>query len=212
MIHPGKFITVEGGEGVGKTTNIEFIQNFFEQRSIDLITTREPGGTPLAEAIREILLAKSDEPMDATAELLLVFAARAQHLAEVIKPALAAGQWVLCDRFTDATYAYQGGGRGLNIEHIKLLENLVQQSLQPDLTVLLDIDPEIGMQRARARAELDRFEIESSRFFDLVRASYLRRAKQFPERFLVIDAGLPLLDVQETLADSLQDVFDLGGT
>lgn len=212
MIHPGKFITVEGGEGVGKTTNIEFIQNFFEQRSIDLITTREPGGTPLAEAIREILLAKSDEPMDATAELLLVFAARAQHLSEVIKPALAAGQWVLCDRFTDATYAYQGGGRGLNIEHIELLENLVQQSLQPDLTVLLDIDPEIGMQRARARAELDRFEIESSRFFELVRASYLRRAKQFPERFLVIDAGLPLLDVQETLADSLQDVFDLGGT
>lgn len=212
MIRPGKFITVEGGEGVGKTTNIEFIQEFFAQRSIDLITTREPGGTPLAEAIREILLAKSEESMDATAELLLVFAARAQHLAEVIKPALAAGQWVLCDRFTDATYAYQGGGRGLNIEHISLLENLVQQGLQPDLTVLLDIDPEIGMQRARARAELDRFEVESSRFFELVRACYLERAKQFPSRFLVIDAGLPLLDVQQTLAAALQNSFDVGGS
>lgn len=208
MISPGKFITVEGGEGVGKTTNIEFIQDFFAQRSVELITTREPGGTPLAEAIREILLAKTEESMDATAELLLVFAARAQHLAEVIKPALAAGQWVLCDRFTDATYAYQGGGRGLNTEHIKLLENLVQQGLQPDLTVLLDIDPEIGMQRARARAELDRFEVESSRFFELVRAHYLKRAKQFPERFAVIDAGLPLNEVQQSLAVSLQVFFD----
>ncbi|MEM8498310.1 MAG: dTMP kinase [Pseudomonadota bacterium] len=206
---PGKFITVEGGEGVGKTTNIEFVQKFFEQRSIELITTREPGGTPLSEAIRKLLLAKSQEPMDAAAELLLVFAARAQHLAEVIKPALAAGQWVLCDRFTDATYAYQGGGRGLNVENIKLLEDLVQQGLQPDLTVLLDIDPAIGMQRARARAELDRFEVESSRFFELVRASYLERAEQFPDRFLVIDAGLPLLEVQQNLAMALQSSFGL---
>lgn len=209
MIIPGKFITVEGGEGVGKTTNIEFVQKFFEQRSIELITTREPGGTPLSEAIRKLLLAKSQEPMDAAAELLLVFAARAQHLAEVIKPALAAGQWVLCDRFTDATYAYQGGGRGLNVENIKLLEDLVQQGLQPDLTVLLDIDPAIGMQRARARAELDRFEVESSRFFELVRASYLERAEQFPDRFLVIDAGLPLLEVQQNLAMALQSSFGL---
>ncbi|MFK7731649.1 MAG: dTMP kinase [Pseudomonadales bacterium] len=208
MISPGKFITVEGGEGVGKTTNIRFIQEFFEQRSIDLITTREPGGTPLAEAIRDILLAKSQESMHATTELLLVFAARAQHLAEVVKPALTAGKWVLCDRFTDATYAYQGGGRGLSTEHISLLENLVQQGLQPNLTVLLDIDPELGMQRARARAELDRFEIESSKFFESVRASYLNRAKQFPDRFTVIDAGSTLLDVQRDLANSLQRFLD----
>ncbi len=203
MTERGRFITVEGGEGVGKTTNIEYIQEFLEQRSIDLICTREPGGTPLAEAIRDLLLAKSDESMHATSELLLVFAARAQHLESVIRPALATGQWVLCDRFTDATYAYQGGGRGLNSEHIALLENLVQQGLQPDLTILLDIDPEIGMQRARARAELDRFEVESAYFFEQVRKSYLDRASQYPQRFAVIDAGLPLADVQRNLSKSL---------
>lgn len=208
MNKPGKFITVEGGEGVGKTTNIEFIQGFFAQRSIDLICTREPGGTPLAEAVRSLLLAKSEETMHPTSELLLVFAARAQHLAEVIRPALAAGQWVLCDRFTDATYAYQGGGRGLNTNHIAQLEDLVQQGLQPDLTILLDIDPAIGMQRARARAELDRFEVESSRFFEQVRTSYLDRARQFPQRFTLIDAGLPLVDVQQNLAQSLQQFCD----
>jgi thymidylate kinase (EC 2.7.4.9) len=161
----GKFITVEGTEGVGKSTNIAFIQSHLEKQGIELVISREPGGTPLAEQIRGLLLAKRSEPFDATAELLMVFAARAQHLNTIILPALNAGKWVLCDRFTDATYAYQGAGRGLSLATIATLESLVQGDWQPDLTVLLDIDVETGLQRATARAALDRFESEKIEFF-----------------------------------------------
>ena len=141
----GKFITLEGTEGVGKTTNMQFIQQWLQQQNIEFITTREPGGTPLAEDIRNLLLASRDEAVDATTELLLMFASRAQHIARVIKPALAAGKWVLCDRFTDATYAYQGGGRGEDVGRIANLEQLVQGSLRPDLTLILDLSVEEGL-------------------------------------------------------------------
>jgi len=203
----GKFITVEGGEGVGKTTNITFIQKQLSHNGVQVVLTREPGGTDVAEKIRDLLLAHHDEELDPTAELLLVFAARAQHIKRVIEPALARGNWVLCDRFTDATYAYQGGGRGLNIKHIAQLEALVQDKLQPDVTILLDIEPKIGLERASQRAELDRFEVEPSEFFDKVRESYLDRAQQQPERFRLVDASQSLQNVQRQLADILNTVL-----
>ncbi len=204
----GKFITVEGTEGVGKSTNIAVIKSELEQRGIDLLITREPGGTPLAEEIRNILLQKRDEPVDATAELLLVFAARAQHLNTVIQPALREGKWVLCDRFTDATFAYQGGGRGLSLETISQLETLVQKERQPDLTILLDIDVETGLQRARARAELDRFESEHIAFFDRVRAAYKQRAASRADKFIVVDAGQTLARVRTDIVASLAAFLD----
>ena len=203
----GKFITLEGTEGVGKTTNLEFIRSWLEARQVPLLVTREPGGTPLAEEVRELLLAKREESVDATAELLLVFAARAQHLNTVIAPALSEGKWVLCDRFTDATYAYQGAGRGLSLEVISSLESLVQQSLQPDLTIVLDIDVETGLQRAGERAELDRFESEQVEFFHRVRAGYRARVESCPERYRVVDAGQPLQDVQGDITRILEDYY-----
>ena len=199
----GKFLTVEGGEGVGKTTNIDFIKTWFHQRDIDFITTREPGGTPVAEQIRTLLLAHHDEDVDAAAELLLIFAARAQHIARVIEPALRRGQWVLCDRFTDATYAYQGAGRQLGVDKVAVLEAFVQGDLRPDLTLVLDLDPREGMARAEARAQLDRFEIEQMAFFERVREAYLQRAGEHPQRYAVIDAGRPLEQVQQAIADTL---------
>lgn len=204
----GKFVSVEGGEGVGKTTNIEFLQQKLERSGVRFITTREPGGTEIAEQIRTLLLAHNDETLDNTAELLLVFAARAQHLNTLIRPTLEAGTWVLCDRFTDATYAYQGGGRGLNLQHIQLLEQLVQDTLAPDLTILLDIDPRQGLERARKRASLDRFEVESLQFFDRVRAAYLQRAKNEPKRFRIVDASVTLEDVQSQLGRVMSDLLD----
>ncbi|WP_045859995.1 dTMP kinase [Teredinibacter purpureus] len=203
----GKFITVEGTEGVGKSTNIAFIQSHLEKQGIELVISREPGGTPLAEQIRGLLLAKRSEPFDATAELLMVFAARAQHLNTIILPALNAGKWVLCDRFTDATYAYQGAGRGLSLATIATLESLVQGDWQPDLTVLLDIDVETGLQRATARAALDRFESEKIEFFERVRAGYKARLNARPEKFILIDAGRPLRDVQANIAIQLSGVL-----
>jgi len=203
----GKFLTIEGTEGVGKSTNIGFIREFLAQKSVPLTLSREPGGTPLAEDVRELLLAKREEKVDETAELLLMFGARAQHIATVIEPALAKGDWVLCDRFTDATYAYQGGGRGIDKTKIESLENFVQGELRPDLTIILDIDVELGLERARQRGELDRFEIESVAFFERVRAAYLYRASQHPERYRVIDAGQDLasvkIDVEKVLAEYL---------
>ena len=195
----GKFLTIEGTEGVGKSTNIAFIQDYLTARGIELITTREPGGTPLAEEIRALLLAKREESVDPTAELLLMFAARAQHLNTHIMPTLAQGTWVLSDRFTDATYAYQGGGRGLNKDAILQLETLVQGEVRPDLTLILDIDVELGLQRASARGELDRFEEEEIAFFQRVREAYLARAKGDPERYRVIDASEPLEGVQQQI-------------
>jgi dTMP kinase len=189
----GKFITVEGGEGVGKSTQIAALQTALQARGIDVVLTREPGGTRRAERIREIVLEVTDEPMSPLAELLLMFAARAVHLANLIEPALARGAWVLCDRFTDATFAYQGGGRGLDMKYIATLEQWVQRELRPDLTLLLDAPLEIGAARAGKRnAEVgvvDRFERERREFFERVRAAYLERAQQEPQRITVIDAS-----------------------
>ncbi|RYY03072.1 MAG: dTMP kinase [Gammaproteobacteria bacterium] len=200
----GKFLTVEGTEGVGKSTNLAFINTWLQSQGIDVVVTREPGGTPLAEQIRELLLAKRDESVDETAELLLVFAARAQHIAQVIKPALARGAWVLSDRFTDATYAYQGGGRGLSTQTILQLENLVQGDLRPDLTFILDIDVELGLNRARQRGELDRFESETIGFFERVRSAYRERAEQSPERYSLVNAGQDLAAVQADISAILK--------
>ncbi|WP_061240351.1 dTMP kinase [Ectopseudomonas composti] len=192
----GLFITLEGPEGAGKSTNREYLAERLRERGIDVLLTREPGGTPLAERIRELLLDPSDEAMTADTELLLVFAARAQHLQQVIRPALAKGCVVLCDRFTDATYAYQGGGRGLSIERIAQLEQFVQGELRPDLTLIFDLPIEIGLARAAARGRLDRFEQEGRGFFEAVRQAYLQRAAQAPQRYRVLDAGQTLAQVQ----------------
>lgn len=195
----GLFITVEGGEGVGKSTNIDFITRQLDKANIDYVLTREPGGTPMAEQIRNLLLAPRDEKVSENTELLLMFAARAQHLATVIEPALANGQWVICDRFTDATYAYQGGGRGVPLKKIAELEQLVQGDLRPDITLLLDAPVEVGMARARERGALDRFEQEQMQFFDSVRTTYLAMAAEHPERYRFIDASQPLDVVQQAL-------------
>jgi len=205
-MYSGRFITVEGGEGVGKTTNLEFIESRLKARGIDVVRTREPGGTPLAESIREMLLAPREESVCELTELLLVFAARAQHIEQVIKPALARGQWVLSDRFTDATYAYQGAGRGMDMASIATLERLVQGELKPDLTLLLDVPVEIGMARARARSVPDRFESEQLQFFEAVRSQYLQRARHEPDRFAVIDATPELIVVQQQLAEVLDQL------
>ncbi|MGH1371521.1 MAG: dTMP kinase [Cellvibrionaceae bacterium] len=203
---PGKFITLEGTEGVGKTTNLEFMKEWLTEAGITFTVSREPGGTPLAEELREMLLQKRAEPVDATAELLMIFAARAQHLNQVIRPALARGEWVLCDRFTDATYAYQGAGRGLSTEVIESLESLVQKELRPDLTVVLDIDVETGLQRAGQRAELDRFESEAVEFFHRVRAGYQARVAAAPQRYRVVNAGQTLPEVQRDIAVVLSEL------
>ena len=203
----GRFITVEGTEGVGKSTNIAVIKQWLESRSINYVATREPGGTPLAESLRELLLANREESVDATAELLMVFAARAQHLNTFIKPHLDAGTWVLSDRFTDATYAYQGCGRGLDLELISQLESLVQKTLRPDLTIYLDVDVKVGLARAAARGELDRFEKEDVEFFERVRQGYLTRVSEDRDRYLVVDAGQSLLAVKDDLLAALDSAF-----
>lgn len=203
----GKFITIEGVEGVGKSTNIEFIETLFRERHIPYLKTREPGGTPLAESIRELLLQKRDEPFDSTAELLLIFAARSQHLQQKILPALRSGTWVLSDRFTDATYAYQGGGRHLSRQLIAQLEDVVQGSVRPDLTLILDLPVEVGLQRAAQRSEKDRFESEQRDFFERVRQAYLERARRAPARYAVIDAGVPLPQVQEQIRRQVNRLF-----
>ena len=195
----GKFITLEGGEGVGKTTNLVFIENYLKLHGIPVVVTREPGGTVLAEKIRHLLLDKESEDISENAELLMVFAARAQHIKHVIEPALVSGNWILCDRFTDATYAYQGGGRNMKNSTIAWLENLVQGSLKPDLTLLLDAPVEIGMERARSRGNLDRFESEKIHFFEQVRRAYLLQAELNPSRIKVIKTNQPLIDVENEL-------------
>jgi dTMP kinase len=205
MTQRGLFITVEGGEGVGKTTNLETLKQWIQAQGIPYVLTREPGGTPLAEDIRHLLLDKREESVSATAELLLIFAARAQHLQQVIEPALSAGQWVLCDRFTDATYAYQGGGRGMPPAGIAQLETLVQGELRPDLTLLFDAPIEVGMARAGKRGELDRFELEQAAFFEQVRQSYLVRARAEPGRFRMVDTDRPL----DEIARELKSVMNL---
>jgi len=185
----GRFITVEGTEGVGKSTNISYVKQRIEAAGIELVLTREPGGTTLAENIRDLLLAPSAEQMSIDTELLLVFAARAQHIHNVIKPALERGAWVLSDRFTDATYAYQGFGRGIELKRIAQLEEFVQGELRPDLTILLDAPVHIGLARASARGELDRIEQEKQSFFEKVRDGYHYQMNREPERFALIDAS-----------------------
>ncbi len=201
----GRFITLEGGEGVGKSSNLEFIRRHLEAAGKTVIITREPGGTPLGEHVRGLLLDHRHDGMSADAELLLMFAARAEHLAQVIRPALAADKWVLCDRFTDATYAYQGGGRGIAAERIAALETWVQGDLRPDLTLLLDAPVAVGMARAgRRAAKADRFEREQTAFFEQVRHAYLELAERCAERYRVIDASQALSAVQ----DQLRHVLD----
>lgn len=195
----GLFITVEGGEGVGKSTNIAFLEKQLVGRGVDLVVTREPGGSSLGERVRQLLLAVDEEAIDAMAELLLVFAARAQHISTLIEPTLAAGKWVLCDRFTDATYAYQCGGRGIDRASVSALEQLVQGELRPDCTLLLDAPVSTGMARAQGRGELDRFEREELAFFERVRATYLELAQTSSGRYRIIDASQPLEAVQQQL-------------
>ncbi|KPQ25739.1 MAG: dTMP kinase [Halomonas sp. HL-48] len=209
MTKRGRFITLEGGEGVGKSTNMQFVVAWLEAQGIEVVATREPGGTPRAEAIRQLLLDPApDEWLHTDAELLLMFAARAQHLAEKIIPALDRGAWVVCDRFTDATYAYQGGGRGIPVERIEALEAFVQKGLTPDLTLLLDMPPGAAKHRLESRLRdqhttRDRFEQEQTAFFQAVRDAYLARAAQSPERFALINADQSLAAVQSDIRDTL---------
>ena len=199
----GRFITVEGSEGVGKTTNLEFIRAYLEQQGQEVVVTREPGGTPLGEDIRGLLLGHRHDGMASDSELLLMFAARAEHIAKVIEPALAVGRWVLCDRFTDATYAYQGGGRGIDFAHIAQLEQWVQGDLRPDLTLLLDVPVAVGLARAGARSAPDRFEKEQVAFFERVRAAYLALAGMHPQRYRVVDTTRTLAEVQVDITEIL---------
>jgi dTMP kinase len=195
----GCFITLEGIEGVGKSTQLKFIQRYLKQAKKPMVVTREPGGTPVAEAIRHLVLKQHEEQITPEAELLMLFAGRAQHIAHVVRPALDAGKWVICDRFTDATYAYQGAGRKMSLEQIATLEKWVQKDLQPDCIFLLDAPVKTAMKRVKRRGKADRIEAEQADFFERIRAAYLARAKQFPKRYKVIDASAPLLKVQRQI-------------
>jgi len=199
----GRFITLEGIEGVGKTSNIAYIQCLLKDKNIPVLLTREPGGTALAENIRQLLLDKDQESIAEQTELLMMFAARAQHIKHVIYPTLEQGIWVICDRFTDATYAYQGGGRNMALSAIQWLENFVQADLRPDLTLLLDAPVQLGMQRVVQRGKMDRFESEKVAFFEKVRQAYLTIAKQQPERVKIIDATQSLENVQSQISNIL---------
>jgi dTMP kinase len=201
----GRFITLEGIEGAGKSTVARYIQEWLTGRGLRAVLTREPGGTPLAERVRELVLKPDGEAIPAQAEMLLMFAARAIHLANLIRPALARGEWVICDRFTDATRAYQGGGRGLSTVTIESLATLVHADLTPDLTLLLDLPVSVGMARAKGRrGPTDRFEQEQGPFFERVRAAYLQLAQAQPQRFRVVDAGQDLPQVQACVAQALE--------
>jgi dTMP kinase len=199
----GKFITLEGIEGVGKTSNLLYIQELLQASGHDCVVTREPGGTSLGEALRGLLLSHSDENMSPDAEMLMMFAARAEHLSKVILPALSSGKTVLCDRFTEATYAYQGGGRQLDVDKISGLETWVQGDLRPDLTIVLDAPVEIGRARAGSRSEPDRIEKEQDEFFQRVRAAYIDLAEKNPQRICLVDASKELAAVQDQIRDKL---------
>jgi len=204
----GRFITVEGSEGVGKSTNMEFIGEYLRTLGKTVIMTREPGGTPIAERIRDVLLQSELGSMTDHCELLLMFAARADHVGQVIRPALERGDWVLCDRFTDATYAYQGGGRGMDDRDIAILEQFVLQGLEPDLTVLLDAPPDVSAARRLARGISDRFEAEEAAFFARVRQKYRERAVLEPSRVELVDASGSLEEVQAMLVSILNKYFN----
>ncbi len=211
---PGRFITFEGGEGVGKTTQVQRAAAWLRAAGVEVVLTREPGGTSRGEQLRKILLERNEEPMPQSCELLLMFAARATHLANLIEPAVARGAWVLCDRFTDATYAYQGGGRGMDPADIDALVRIVHPHRQPDLTVLLDLPVAAGMARAHLRNGADgpdRFESERVDFFERVRQCYLERAAREPARFRIVDAGGTVDDVATGVRTALQAVLDGDG-
>ena len=201
MTPRGRFITFEGIDGAGKSTQIEVVAQALRSRGVEFVITREPGGTPLGESLRSLIL---HEQMGVAAETLLLFAARAEHLQRVIRPALAGRRWVLCDRFTDATYAYQAGGRGMEVERIAELERWVHGDLQPDLTLLLDVPPEIAAERLARARHADRFEAEQVEFFAAVRRAYLARAQQQPQRFIVIDATQPADLIGTRLTELMQ--------
>jgi dTMP kinase len=201
----GLFITLEGIEGAGKSTAVDFIEDFLTKKGHDVIKTREPGGTVIGEQIREILLKNENYTLTYDTELLLVFSARAQHIQEVILPALSSGKIILCDRFTDASYAYQGGGRGIDASRINLLEKWVQGDLRPNLTLLFDLDVSIGMQRTKKRSDADRFEREEINFFEKIRNTYLERAKNEPQRFRIINSASSLESVKEQIIIILKD-------
>lgn len=208
----GCFITLEGGEGAGKTTHVQSVVDYLQQHNIDCITTREPGGTEVSEAVRAVLLNPELPDMHADTELLLMFAARNEHIKRKIIPALQRGQWVICDRFTDATYAYQGYGRGLALQRINQLEQWVQGELRPDYTLLFDIDVATGMQRVKKRSadqavEVDRFEREQTEFFNKIRAGYLARAKEFSGQFHVLDAAQDITRVRRSLIAALDNIL-----
>ena len=203
----GKFITVEGIEGTGKSTNIDYLTSLLTNKGIEVVTTREPGGTPMAEAIRRLLLDHGQEPVPPIAELLLFFASRSLHLHNLIVPALESGQWVVCDRFTDATRAYQGDGRGQSAQRIESLADWVHDGVEPDLTLLLDAPAEVGMQRAASRGEGDRMDGEELAFYRRVRTGYLRLAEQWPNRFAVIDASQDLEKVRHDIGAAIEAMF-----
>jgi dTMP kinase len=203
----GQFITIEGTEGVGKTTQNEAIQTWMNNKGIDYIVTREPGGTQIGEKIRALLLDKTNKAMGSDAELLLMFAARSEHVEKKIQPALAKGQWVLCDRFVDSSFAYQGFGRGLGVERIKQLEQWTLGSLKPNKTFLLKMDVAQGLQRAAARADLDRFEEEKLDFYNKVEKGYLYRAEHDPDRFSIIDASQTIEKVTQDIESELETLY-----
>jgi dTMP kinase len=202
-LHKGRFISLEGTEGAGKSSAMALVGRLLAQAGIDCIQTREPGGTAMGESLRHLLLEHRGDGICQDTELLLMFAARAEHLAKVIRPALDAGRWVLCDRFTDASRAYQGSGRGMNTDHIRQLEAMVVQGQQPDLTVLLDLPVAQGLERAGRRSAPDRFERESLAFFESVRQGYLEIARTEPKRVKLIDASRPLPEVETQIAETL---------
>lgn len=203
----GKFITLEGGEGAGKTTNLEFVVNYLKNRGKDVVVTREPGGTAIGESIRTLLLEQSSQPMCKETELLLIFAARTQHISETINPSLNAGKWVMCDRYIDASYAYQGGGRRIHSDTLDILVKGFVNQLQPDLTFLLDVPVEVGMTRIKNRSVPDRFESEKMNFFYRVRDAYLSRAEIFPDRIKVIDGNRGLDLIQSEISKHLDQLL-----
>lgn len=204
----GKFITVEGIEGTGKSTNIDFLTSLIAASGFEVVRTREPGGTPMAEKIRQLLLDHDQEPLPEIAELLLFFASRSLHLQNAIVPALKEGKWVICDRFTDASRAYQGSGRGLDLDRIERLAEWVQEGLEPDMTILLDAPAEIGMQRTAARGDADRMDSQELSFYRRVRSGYLTLANAHPDRFAVVDASQPLDQVQASIAVEVSRFFN----
>lgn len=207
----GRFITLEGAEGVGKTSLLPFVRDLIEATGAQLLCTREPGGTPLGEDLREVLL-NSDHAIVGKAEALLMFAARAQHVETIIEPALADGVWVLCDRFTDASFAYQGGGRNLGVDQIAILEDWVHGYLQPDLTMLLDASRETSLSRMRRRREVDRIEREDELFFERVRQAYQQQARTHPDRVKLIDANPAFEQVCETAASVFEEALQGWGS